>query len=855
MSASTAHCWGIRRRFISDAHPYEKWMVGSGAAALLYEIILQKVFTFILGGSLLSATVTISAYMAGLALGSVLMGRAAASIGSERATLRLYGVIELGIGVLGVSTVVLYHLGRGATDSLWAPLAAMGLAPRILICFFALLPITTLLGGTFPVIARACFLLAPTPDSRSPTTRALYGANLLGASLGVGVGSYLVIPSFGLWGAAAFGFILNVFVALRALWRAASASRSPVQNVDEPKPTAPAVQAAALRRYLVLAFLSGCVLFSLEILWTHLLGAVIGTSVYAFSNMLLSVLVSLCVAAYRTDDRSASLSTLLWIGALRLSLSIALLALASFVFAVVGILDPGFTVREITRLSVAVALIGPVAVTISRIFPRLLDDVSENQSCAAVGLLTAVNTIGCLVGLLVGRFVLISGVGSANSLRLIVGLLVVGSMWFGGGAARSLADNTRKTRRLLLFVAAAAFVLPTWRPSWFLSGRNIYFSLNSEGDFHKMLYTAEDAESGFVTVHETAQKEIELRTNGKFEGNNTEEMIPQLAFGYLPSVLTQKTDAAFLIGLGTGVTLKGLADFPFKRLDLAERSMPIVHAARTYFSEINGNVLADPRVTLLHDDGRNALRLSQQRYDVISIEITSIWFAGAADLYSRDFYKVVKERLAPGGVFQQWLQLHHMRMQDMWVALNTVRAEFSHVALWFSGGQGQIIASQSPISVDWDRLRADRSGHGGLKMNQNALFRSVGSLLLDERGIDEYLAYGRSKIGDALASLMVASDLWPYLEYATPRGNALSLTDRLNVHYLRELINRRTPVPVRGGAAMAQDPLFPVARAYFDQRCDDATRLAADLPFKIAKGLDIFSTCQPWLLVPSTTKR
>src|SRR4029077_14164485 len=97
---------------------------------------------------------------------------------------------------------------------------------------------------------------------------------------------------------------------------------------------------------------------------------------------------------------------------------------------------------------------------------------------------------------------------------------------------------------------------------------------------------------------------------------------------------------------GTATTAGTLAAYPFRSIDVAEISPAIAFAARTYFANINGNVFVDPRFRLLHEDGRNALLVSTERYDLIGIEISSIWFAGAANLYAREFYEIARDRLA-----------------------------------------------------------------------------------------------------------------------------------------------------------------------------------------------------------------
>jgi hypothetical protein len=270
---------------------------------------------------------------------------------------------------------------------------------------------------TRPCTAAPAF--APSrPSPRCCPSRRSYAGNLLGALLGTLLTAYAIVPYLGLWGAAAFACGCNLAIAIFA-WRCRSAMPSaalPLPSAAGPSRSTSRSAELSAAASLVLSFLSGLVLFALEILWTHLLSAVIGSSVYAFSTMLAAVLAALYWAA-RTESSSkprVPLPALVFRGAVLLAITIPLIPLSTFVFSLVGLPRPGFAVRELTRLVVAFGLIVPVGVAISQIFPRLLEDgVVAGAESRQIGRLTAANTVGCLGGLLVTRFVLIPSFGSA----------------------------------------------------------------------------------------------------------------------------------------------------------------------------------------------------------------------------------------------------------------------------------------------------------------------------------------------------------------------------------------------------------------------------------------------------------
>jgi spermidine synthase len=843
---------------LKSIHPAIYWSILSGMAALIYQVVLQKVFSYVLGGALLSTTIVVAAYMSGLALGGLL-----AALFGDRLTPRrsqfLYISLEVGIAVCGLCSLVAYlvylsMLSRIIVRPTLVHLLS-SIAFRAMIALIALLPMTTLIGATLPVLVLSVRArVGRRGNDRSPevvTISELYSANLLGAMAGVMISSYLILPFFGLWGATILAFVANLCIAVlvfrfrpAALTGHGLLALCETVQMSHKTDSMDMEDAPSFSMVWSLAFISGLIIFALEIIWTHLLATVIGTSIYAFANMLFAVLLALYLAARREErpgtDSRIPLSWLVLLGSELLAVSIPFYALSPLLFGVLGIINPGFFLREIARVLVACFLIVPVGILLSRIFPRLLAvGVSRERECRGVGFLLSINTFGCLVGLFLGNFVLIPLLGSEIALKglaVVLGLIAWIVYRRTPRKGRETAQPVSRFALVLPMLALVALVVPSWPPSLLLSNRSTWFRLKSEGEYKPLLYLGEDAESGFVTVSRRSDDTIELRTNGKFQGNNTTEMSAQFSFGYLPALAAPKNEKAFVIGCGTGVTVRALADSGFQHIRLAELSKPILYSAKTFFHDANGGVLEDPRVTVIHDDGRNALALSRERYDVISVELTSIWFAGAANLYSTDFYSIVHQKLAPGGIFQQWVQFHHMRLPDLWILLNTVSSRFKHVALWSSGGQGQLLASDEPLSLDWQRIQGLAvSNRNARYITPEEIYEIPYQVILDDSGMQNFLAptvfdaaldhnVSKLPLGEMLARRMVDSDLFPYLEYATPRGNALDKQEVLIAGFLAQKVKKPIMVPLRNVPA-ADLPLARTLLAYRNGACDEVNRL------------------------------
>jgi spermidine synthase len=848
---------------LKSVHPAIYWSIFSGMAALIYQVVLQKVFSYVLGYALLSTTIVVAAYMLGLALGGFLVGLFCDKL-TPRACLSFYILIEVGIGLCGLGSLIGYSFYISNLPGLIANPAFVHLmslvAVRAVVAMSALLPMTILMGATLPVLTLG--VRASTGQGESDASEgtvaitSLYSANLLGGMAGIVVSAYFVVPYFGLWGATIFACCANLTIAVLIL-RFRSSARFRNGESNHPRhPQAPRrkqsfrLEDISWSMVCFLSFASGLIIFALEIIWMHLLAAVVGNSVYAFANMLFAVFVGLYLAANREEKPAAiSRTSLAWLvlwGSVILVFSVPFYAWSPLLFSAIGLFSPGFLIRQVVLVAVACFLIVPVAMLLSRIFPRLLAvGVPSQHKGRGVGFLLAINTFGCLLGLFLGNFVLIPVFGSQNALKGLAATLGVIAYLVYRQSRKAGAALVRPLSRFVLVISGLAIValmVPWWPPHLLLSDRSTYFGLFAP-EFKPLYYMGEDAESGFVTVSGSSDGTVTLLTNGKFQGDNRNQMPAQFSFGYLPALAVSRTDRAFMIGCGTGVSVRALAEAGFKQISLAEISKPILFAARTYFRKENGGILDDPRVTVIHDDGRNALALSQGQYDVISVELTSIWFAGAANLYSSDFYSIVHRKLAPGGVFQQWVQLHHMRIEDLYVLLNTVQSRFKYVALWSGGEQGQILASDEPLSLDWERMRLLAATPAATQyISVQEIYHIPYEMILDDSGVRQFVSLdtlrmilkhplGQKSLPSpsqlylkVYLSQFVDTDVFPYLEYATPRGNVTSNQELLIPAFLARWTDKPVVVPFRNlpGADL---PLAQALLSYRNGACHDVDLL------------------------------
>ena len=297
-------------------------------------------------------------------------------------------------------------------------------------------------------------------------------------------------------------------------------------------------------------------------------------------------------------------------------------------------------------------------------------------------------------------------------------------------------------------------------------------------------------QGGFTSVVETSSAggganavRRTLTTDGKLQGSDYFEYESQLSPAALPSLFVQNMDRTLLIGLGTGHSADILSKLGYQSIEIAEFSTDMVEAARCCFQHVNQNVLFDPRVKVHIEDGRNVMLTSPRQYDLITIQITAIWYAGTTNVFSREFYELAHKRLRPGGVLQQWVQLHRIGPREIVSAIATARAVFPYVAFWVYGGEGNLVAADRPLEI-----RENRKEHIRNSLERTArisperaaeLVRDFDlGLLLNSDGVDRMLT--------ALHPI-INTDHNRWIEYAAPRYSSGAVDWRArNIRFLAQ---------------------------------------------------------------------
>jgi spermidine synthase len=409
----------------------------------------------------------------------------------------------------------------------------------------------------------------------------------------------------------------------------------------------------------------------------------------------------------------------------------------------------------------------------------------------------AANTCGAIVGSVVTGFVLLGRVPSYWIFVCVAALAAITALVVHRHARRREADggHPRTSRRLLAAAASMAallFLLPRWDLARLTAGSHYYWEpWSADAPRAGIVYAAEDAQRGFITVERSDDGRLTMKTNGKYEGSDGPGEFQDLLV-LIGALYVNGFDRAALVGLGPGRALRLLHELPFGRIDVAELSPRVVDAARQRFPHLVSRALADgQRVRVVIDDGRNWLQVAEPGYDYVVVAVSGAAFSGVSALYTRQFFETVASRLEPDGVLMHWLQLHHVPEHDVRSVLLTVRAVFPNVHVYATRSEEQalLVASRSPLVVDADRdveLGRGRRLRGGVVQAglESLLELTALNVFSSDEELDRYL-------GAAPASRppRILSDWRPDFEYSTPRG----LAQDIPAHHLRRFSRNAVP--------------------------------------------------------------
>jgi spermidine synthase len=691
----------------------------TGFSALTLQVVWQRVLSLHAGIDLLASTTVVTAFMAGLGLGSLAGGALADRLGARKSLL-LFALSNAGIGLFAWSSLWLFY------DVYRQFAARLDSAPAMFAFHFLLLVVpTTLMGLSLPLLARGAVVAER--EIASLVGR-LYAVNTLGAAVGAAVAGWVLLGELGFVTTVRIAGMINLTAAavILLLWK--------IARVEEPAAAAaPAGERATADEndsgaaespwpwYLLYA-LTGAVAIGLEVVYFRVIDAIWRNNSYTFATVLALYLLLFGAGATlgsrfagRTGRPDRWFLTLQFGVGLFSLLGIAVLVRPPGLFGIEdfiaryyttgGFMHGEYAVRsweDAGRLLYAqvvapLLVMGAPVLLMGASFPFIQALVARRLEWLGrrTGTLLFANICGNVLGGAATGFLLLDKIGTAGAVRVLAGVLLLPGL---------MAAARMPTARLRAAAAAGAAGLMVLGLALFPSNERLWAFFNSVA--LDRIQVAEDRACVTTLVDEGDQSFLYI--NGSWQNGHPYDFF-HILIGLLPALMHEDPQRGLAVGLGIGSTAYSMAQDPrVGQVDCVEicgGEQRLIAALAERGSPASRRLLADPRVNLITADGRRWLLSRPEPYDLIVVDAVRPNTAYAGNLYSVEFYELVNSRLAEDGVFVQWVPTDRV--------LNSVRKVFRHVAMgtvpdYFASRF--IVASQQPLLLNEAALRERLAG-------------------------------------------------------------------------------------------------------------------------------------------------
>jgi spermidine synthase len=697
--------------------------VGSGCAALMYEIVWFQLIQLVIGSSAVSIGVLLGTFMGGMCLGSLLLPR---FVSPQQHPLRIYAMLEAGIGILGLVVLVAVPLVGGVYTAT-AMHGLFGIFLRGIVCAICLLPPTLLMGATLPAIAR---WVETTPTGVS-WLGFFYGSNIAGAVFGcLFAGFYLlrvtdmatttfvaVAINFAV---AAMGFVLSK----RAPHRPAVQSAREGVEIGSPIPGTNSV-------YTAIA-LSGMTALGAEVVWTRTLSLMLGASVYTFSIILAVFLVALGFGSSAGSFIARGSRPRAALGWTQLLLT-AGIAWAAYMMAkslpywpINPTLSPSPWITFQVDIIRSLVAVFPAAFLWGASFPLAIAAVvgPGQDAGRTVGRVYAANTVGGIIGSVFFAIIAIPQMGTQRAEQLLIALAIVSalavfaSMVRAADSAPTATNDARipalgkaaiTTLGFGLVIGLALMANVPRIPDGLIAYGRFLPTYTTEPRY---LYVGEGMNSS-IAVSEEASGARNFHVAGKVEASSLpQDMRLQRMLGHISALLVNEPKSVLIVGFGAGVTAGSFVTHPgIKRIVICEIEPLIPRVVSTYFTRENYNVANDPRVEIVYDDARHFILTTKEKFDVITSDPIHPWVKGAATLYTKEYFELVKKHLNPGGVVTQWVPLYESYPEVVKSEVATFFNVFPDGSVWSNDISGKgydvvLAGHATPQAINVDSMQS-----------------------------------------------------------------------------------------------------------------------------------------------------
>ena len=764
--------------------------VGSGCAALIYEVVWFQLLQLSIGSSAVSLGVLLGIYMGGMCLGSLLLPRYLSPL---RHPLRVYAALEAGIGLFGV--IVLFAVPIvGQVYTQIAGTGQVSLVLRAIVASICLLPPTLLMGATLPAIAR---WVETTPRGVS-WLGYFYGGNLAGAVAGSLLAGFYLLRVYDMPIATAVAVVLNLVVAGLAVLVAARTPHTVITLESSDRQSQPPISAEGARLVYIAIALSGLTALGSEVVWTRVLSLLFGATTYTFSLILAVFLVGLGIGstlgAALARGVSNAKAALGWVQ-LGLCVCLAWAAYSTADSLPYWPINPSISTSLVYNFQLdlmrAIFVMLPGAILWGASFPLALAAVAVpgQDSARLVGGVYAANTVGAIVGALITSLAMVGTVGSQITQQALIGVAAMSGLLMLMPTTGEKRSALTSTPVVVIGIALVAGLLARTVPP--LPGILVAYGRYAATwvGQNEIVYVGEGVTAS-VAVSRTPTGVLNYHNAGKVQASSEpQDMRLQRMLGHITTLVPKTPTKVLVIGCGAGVTAGAVSIDPMvKDQTIAEIEPLVPRVVSTHFAEHNFNVVANPKVKVHLDDARHYLLTTDEKFDAITSDPLDPWVKGAATLYTREFFQVVKNHLNPGGVVTLFVQLYESTDSAVKSEIATFLEAFPNGAVFANTVNGQgydlVLFGQleaGKINVDAVQARLDDPANAAVTQS----LREIGIF----SAVDLFGTYAgrRSDMQSWLSDAIINTDRNLKLQYLAGLGLNLYQSDAIYKAMIREV--------------------------------------------------------------------
>lgn len=682
----------------------------SGMSSLIYQVMWAREFGQVFGVHVFAISTVLTAFMAGLALGSLYFGKLVDKLNKP---LLLFAILQIGLALFALSFPFLFR-GLAASYSFLIKQSSAGYWGAQMIRFglsflFLLIP-ATLMGGALPVIAK---FLVRRLENLGWNLGSLYSVNNLGAVLGCFLAGFVLIQTVGMGGAMMFGALINLvnaaIVLLMPRFARADADQPADSTPIQPDRNAPAEQYPAwIMNFVLWAFaIEGFTTLAYEVIWTRiLLGYSHDKSVYFFTTVIISFILGLSLGSILVARWVDKKRNLLWLlGGIEVLVGVFAIFLLKAFALVGGIIierQLNFSNNWISSLGieyglflllmiVPTTLMGMTFPLVSKIYLNSLKKVGSR-----LGKIGYLDTVGSIFGSFAAGFILLPWLGVVKAvaatalINVVIGIALL--IIHPGKSLRSKGGLVLATV-VLMFIAFMTIPGGEYFRQW---------QTRKPGD-RLLFYKEGIAATVAVPQHPDGVKVLAINGSVTAFADYGDIRVHKM-LGYLPYFLHPQPKNAIVIGLGMGVTAQSLVQDDMEHVDCVEIAGEVAEACHSAFVRENGYVLDQEKFNLYIDDGRSYLYMTRKKYDIITSN--AVHARLSPNLYTRDFYQLCKQRLTENGVICQWMSTNWVTEPEYKSLIRAFMDVFPYTSLWaVNVGHVLMIGAQSPLQLDFEQLQ------------------------------------------------------------------------------------------------------------------------------------------------------